>query len=233
MDACIPQAALECLLDEKAELLTRTADLEQRLREAETAVAAATATSRTAAAPPEMGAVLNPGLPARASEAAPANKEDEAAVATVATETGHEQAQGRTDNDEREAMRRRRQKYRQQQQQQQQQVSPEHEEADLAASQSMGAEVDFLRGELEAARAAQAKAVAAAAVERETSARRVSELEVAIADTKREYRRHRDRAEARLETLRVAFDQENEENDLQVTTALIFAFREVANLGLD
>jgi len=208
---CILQAALECLLDEKTELLTRTADLERRLREAETAMAATTATSQTTPALPETSAMLNPGLPARALETAPRVKDDNA---VAATDAGDRPATGRTENDERKAMRWRQQ---QQQQRKQQQVQTEHDQADLAARQLMGAEVDLLRGELETARAEQAKAVAVAAEERESSARRVSELEAAIAETKREYRRHRDRAESRLETLRVAFDQENEENDSQVS----------------
>ena len=192
------------MLGEKAELVARTADLEERLREAETAVIATKGTSRTAS--PEVNAVLHPALPVRVGETAHKTKEEEdAVVAVTGTETNDGRATGWMEHDGGEGT-----------MQQQQQVATEYKQARLAASQPKGAEVDYLRSELETARAEQARVVVVAAEEREASARRVSELEVAIAETKLEYRRHRDRAESRLETLRVAFDQENEENDSQV-----------------
>eukprot|EP00903_Cladosiphon_okamuranus_P011234 g10598.t1 len=209
------KAALECLLDEKVELARRAAELEARLHEAEATAAAAAAAAtagRTTGIPAEERGTPEPGLGARAGEAADHGRGgDGNALETTVANTGGQSPEGR--------------EYHAGAEETTAQHHPRHQElllrqAEIDASRST-AEADRLRGELEDARAEQARAAIAAAEEREASARRISELQVAIEQTKREYRDHRDRAESRLETLRVAFDQENEENDPQATLAAL------------
>lgn len=63
--------------------------------------------------------------------------------------------------------------------------------------------------------------LAGVAEARDLAARRVAELEGATEETKDEHERHRSRAETRLETLRTAFEQEQEENGAQVCAAIL------------
>lgn len=203
----IAQAALECLLDEKAELARHAAELETRLRETEASAAAAAAASRTTLLPSEESGTPEPGQEARAGETADHERGgDGNAVGTPSANTGGQSPEGA----ERAAVEQAAQQHRQRHQE----LLLRQAEIEIDASRST-TEADCLRGELENARTEQAQAAAAAAEEREASATRVSKLEAAVEQTKREYREHRDRAESRLETLRVAFDQENEENDPQ------------------
>lgn len=207
MRAHIAQAALEGLLDEKEELAKYAAELEARLRQAESAEAAAAATSRTTLLSAEEGVSLEPGQAARTEETADQERGGDGAVGTTAVNAGGHSAGGGEHAGAEETTR------------QHQGHQPTSvlllRQAEVAAGRSR-AEVDHLRDELDNARAEQAQVAAAAAEEREVSVRRVSELEAAILQTKQEYQDHRDKAESRLETLRVAFDQENEESDAQV-----------------
>lgn len=207
LDARTLQAALECLLDEKAELATHAAELQTRLREAEAVAAAA---SRATVLPAEEGVGLEPGdLAARPGRTADQRAGSHGAAGTATANVGGHSPGSTEDAGGAEAETTTQQDHRRQP------TLPLLRRAEVAASQSR-AEVDHLRGELERVRAEQALAAAAAAKEREMSERRVSELKAAVEQTKREYRDHRDKAESRLETLRVAFDEENEENDTQV-----------------
>ena len=205
LDVRIDQDALECLLDEKAELAAHAAALETRLHEAEAAAAAAAAAaaeagSRPTFLPAEEGVPLEPGRVAREGQ-------------TADLERGGD---GRADETRASHTSRAAEETTPQHQPQQERVLLHHQPQQELFLRQSRAEADRLRGELENARSEQARAAAAAAEERQASARRVAELEAAVEQTRREYQDHRDRAESRLETLRVAFDQENEENDPQV-----------------
>lgn len=200
-----PQPALECLLDEKAELAKHAAALETRLREAE---AAAAAGSRATLSPAEEGVRSELGQGTLAGKNADTDGGERGAFETATVNAGGPSLEGTPPPASAQDT-----TPQQQQHRWHRQLVPR--QGEIAAGQSR-AEADRLRDELERARVEQADAAAAAAEERRVASSRVSELEAAIAGTKREYQDHRDRAESRLETLRVAFEQENEENDPQV-----------------
>lgn len=85
-----------------------------------------------------------------------------------------------------------------------------------ASAKKAKAEADSLRTELERAQTAQAEAIAVVMEEKAVSDKKVSELKEVIEVTRREQETHREMAESRLETLRSAFEQEEEENGGQV-----------------
>lgn len=194
--------------------MARTVHLESRLRVAEEAAAAAAAavTNRTAA----LSTAATPFEPSLSVAAAPGCESNDSTACRYSKENGTA-ATKMTSADDNPSERMERVGA-------EDIAQPLHQEpmsrllrrAEIAAIESR-AEVDTLRGELEAARAEKSKVVAAATEEIRASGRRVSELEVVIEETKREYQSHRDKAESRLETLRVAFDQENEENRTHVS----------------
>lgn len=217
LHVCAKQAALECLLDEKAELVTRTVDLENRLHEAEAAATKAAATAAAASRGTSVSTAataFESSLSAAAEQGCESNdaaacqhSEENDTTATKSTSTD-DNPSGRTERVGAEDSVRH--------QHQHQPTSLLLRQAEITASR-WRSEADHLRGELETARAEKEQVIAAATEEIRASARRASELEVAIEETKREYQSHRDKAESRLETLRVAFDQENEENCAQVS----------------
>lgn len=82
----------------------------------------------------------------------------------------------------------------------------------------MGAreEVEVLRGELARARVREREMAGAVEEERQTARKKVAELEGVIDRTDREHALFRERTELRLERLRVAVEEEDEENGSQV-----------------
>lgn len=180
---------MECLLGEKAELLARTAHLENRLHEAESTAANAAA---AASALSEEGRthVTWPAGGVHADADGRTNLCRSAEVAATPAAGGEAG-------------------------QQQQPNTLLLRTAGIAAKQWRD-EADRLRHELKTAQAEHAEVVASAAEERARSARKMSELEDAVEETKLEFQSHKDMAETRLELLRVAFDQEEGENNAQV-----------------
>ncbi|CBN80172.1 hypothetical protein Esi_0116_0046 [Ectocarpus siliculosus] len=188
------KAALECLLGEKAELLARTAHLENRLHEAEAAVAKAAAAAsalseedRTSVTWPAGGVHVDAGGRTNRCRSA-----EVAATPAAGGEAG----------------------------QQQQAKTLLLRTAGIASKQSRD-EADRLRHELKSARAEHAEVVASAAEEGARSARKLSTLQDAVEETKLEFQSHKVMAEARLEILRVAFDQEERENNAQAAIAVL------------
>lgn len=183
------QAALECLLGEKAELLARTAHLENRLHEAD-ATAAKAAAAASALSEEERTYVTWPAGGVHADAGGRTNRCRSAEVETTPAARGEAG-------------------------QQQQPNTLLLRTEGIAARQSRD-EADRLHHELKSARAEHAEVVALAAEERARSARKMSTLQDAVEETKLEFQSHKDMAEARLEILRVAFDQEERENNAQV-----------------
>lgn len=201
---CDAQAALECLLGEKAELLARTAHLENRLHEVEATAAKAAA---EASALSEEGRT-HVTWPAGGVHADAGGRTHRCRSAEVAATQAAGGEAGQQQHPHALLLR----------------------TAGIAAKQS-GDETDRLRHELKTARAEHAQVVASAAEERARSARKMSTLEDAVEETKLEFQSHKDMAEARLEILRVAFDQEERENNAQVRTSRSGHLRGLAGLG--
>ncbi|CAN0055769.1 unnamed protein product [Ectocarpus sp. 12 AP-2014] len=194
-------AALECLLGEKAELLARTAHLENRLHDAEAAAAKAAAAA-SALSEEERTHVTWPAGGVHVDDGGKTNRCRSAEVAATPAAGG---LAG----------------------QQQQPNTLPLRTAGIAARQSRD-EADRLRHELKSARAEHAEVVASAAEERARSARKMSTLQDAVEETKLEFQSHKDMAEARLEILRVAFDQEERENNAQAAIVVLLQEKEQA-----
>ncbi|CAM9932857.1 unnamed protein product [Ectocarpus sp. 6 AP-2014] len=188
------KAALECLLGEKAELLARTAHLENRLHEAEAAVAK-TAAAASALSEEDRTSVTWPAGGVHVDAGGRTNRCRSAEVAATPAAAGEAG-------------------------QQQQAKALLLRTAGIAAKQSRD-EADRLRHELKSARAEHAEVVASAAEEGARSARKLSTLQDAVEETKLEFQSHKDMAEARLEILKVAFDQEERENNAQAAIAVL------------
>lgn len=88
-------------------------------------------------------------------------------------------------------------------------------EASQALERSRG-EVEDLRHGLERARARERRAAAAVEEERRAALEKITELEGAIERSEREHGLLRERTEGRLELLRSAMEQEEQENSSQV-----------------
>ncbi|CAM9186817.1 unnamed protein product [Ectocarpus sp. 4 AP-2014] len=188
------KAALECLLGEKAELLARTAHLENRLHEAEAAAAKAAA-AVSALSEEERTTVTCPAGGVHVDTGGWTNRCRSAEVAATPAAGGEAG-------------------------QQQQPKTLLLRAAGIAAKQSRD-EADRLRHELKSARAEHAEVAASAAEERTRSATKLSALQDAVEETRLEFQSHKDMAEARLEILRVAFDQEERENNAQAAIAVL------------
>lgn len=88
-----------------------------------------------------------------------------------------------------------------------------------AANQSLERarrEAEILHGELEQARAREREAVDAVAEERRAAREKMAELEGVIEKSEREHDLLRQRLEGRLERLRLAMEEEEQENSSQV-----------------